>query len=204
MSAVWQWGLSWLGLGLLCFGLLGWEPFVWALLLAVSICVYDAIHKLFALAPVLMAGCRFLLILLAASVAEEGVVGYAIWTAAALAGYIVGLSYMARKESRPAPVQYWPCVFLAAPLILALVVNRGPMFWGGCFFELLLLGWIVYSLGQSLWAAQPNVGRTVSGLLAGIVLVDLLAVWNWSFLLILGFLLLFAMALGFQRFIPAT
>ena len=40
-----------------------------------------------------------------------------------------------------------------------------------------LLGvWIVRSLRHTVWTTERNIGRTVSGLLAGIVLVDLLAV----------------------------
>ena len=37
-----------------------------AVLLAATILLYDAVHKIFAFSPVIMAGCRFLLVLLAA------------------------------------------------------------------------------------------------------------------------------------------
>ena len=63
-AAVWQWGLSWLALGLICIGFLGKIPFILGVLLAGSIFIYDAIHKIFAFSPVLMAACRFFLVLM--------------------------------------------------------------------------------------------------------------------------------------------
>jgi 4-hydroxybenzoate polyprenyltransferase len=204
VAAVWQWGLSWLGLGLLCFGLLGLKPFVWALLLSGCIFIYDAIHKMFSISPILMAGCRFFLILAAASVTIEGVTGYGIWTALVLACYIIGLSFLARKESLESPLHFWPCIFLAAPIVLALIVNRGPDLTRGIVLAVVLTAWILQSLRHAFWSSQRQVGRTVASLLAGIVIVDLLAVGAGSFLAIFLFLSLFLAALFFQRYVPAT
>src|SRR5512141_1622691 len=67
VSKVWGWGLGWLVAGTLLLSLLGPGPIVFALLLASSILVYDAIHKAVTLSPLLMALCRFLLYLVAAS-----------------------------------------------------------------------------------------------------------------------------------------
>ena len=203
-AAVWQWGVSWLALGLVCLGLLGTKPAVFSGLLALCIFIYDAIHKIFALSPVLMAGCRFFLILLAASTARDGVTGLALWSALALASYIVGLSYLARKESIQTTLRYWPCLFLAAPILLALIVNRGEFYWRGILLCAVLALWMVRSLGHALWAPQRQIGRSVAGLLAGVVLVDLLAVAGGSPGLALLFVLLFVLALFSQRFIPAT
>jgi 4-hydroxybenzoate polyprenyltransferase len=204
VSSVWQWGLSWLGLGLLCFSLMGLPALVWALLLAGCILLYDAIHKIFFLSPVLMAGCRLFLMLAAASVSDRGITGYALWAALMLASYIVGLSYLARRESVPSPLDHWPCVFLAGPILLALVTYRGPhLAWGLCLSALLLL-WILYSIRHIYWSRQPNIGRSVAALLAGIPLTDLLAVGAGSLPAAVIFLVLFGLALFFQRFIPAT
>ena len=52
-AAVWKWGLSWLLLGLISLSLLGKITAVLAALLAISILIYDAIHKIFAFSPVL-------------------------------------------------------------------------------------------------------------------------------------------------------
>jgi 4-hydroxybenzoate polyprenyltransferase len=204
ISAVWQWGMGWFALGLLCFGLLGPQPLWWACLLGACIFIYDAIHKIFFLSPVLMACCRFFLILTAGSVTEQGITGYSVWCALVLACYIVGLSYLARGESRPASILYWPLFFLAAPIILALIVNRGPGQVMGAILCGLLILWILQSLRHTFWSPQPHPGRSVGSLLAGIVLVDLLSVGGGSLVVIVAFLALFALALFFQRFIPAT
>src|SRR5947208_2748981 len=116
LRAVLLWGCGWLLAGVLCISFLGQTPVLLALLLAIAIVIYDAIHKMLLLAPILMAVCRFLLVLMASASALNGVMGLSIWTALVLAAYIVGLSYLARKESTPGPLQYWPCVFLAAPI----------------------------------------------------------------------------------------
>ena len=69
-----------------------------------------------------------------------------------------------------------------------------------------LLGlWIVRCLRHAFLAPDPNIGRAVAGLLAGVVLVDLLAVAGGRTLgTALGFALLFVAALLGQRFVPAT
>ena len=201
VGEVWAWGFGSLGLGLLCSFFLGKTAVLLAVLLAVLIVVYDAIHKIITFSPVLMAGCRFLLYLLAASVADAGVTGIAIWSALALAAYVVGLSYLARKESTQTALRHWPSCLLTVPLLLALVVNGRDYLMGALLLSAILAAWILWCLRFAFWSADRNVGRTVSGLLAGIVLVDLLAVGGEPLHV---FLLLFGAALLFQRFVPAT
>ena len=204
VEAVWAWGFGWLGLGLACLFGFGQTAIICALLLVVAILVYDAIHKIFALSPVLMAACRFFLVLMAASAGRDGITGLSIWTALALAAYIIGLSYLARKESTFATVSLWPCLFLAVPVMLALIVNQGE-YLGRAMVLCALVGlWVVRCLSFALWWPQRNIGRCVSGLLAGIALVDLLAAWDGSLATGSTFAALFALALLFQRFVPAT
>jgi len=204
VEAVWLWGFGWLGLGLACLFLFGQTTIICALLLAVAILVYDAVHKIFAFSPALMAACRFLLVLMAASTGRDGINGLAIWTALVLAAYIIGLSHLARKESTLVSLRYWPCVFLAAPLLLALVVNQGAYFLRASVLGLATGLWMARCLSFSLWSPQRNIGRSVSGLLAGIPLVDMMAAWDGTPWIGGVFLLLFALALLFQRFVPAT
>jgi hypothetical protein len=59
-------------------------------------------------------------------------------------------------------------------------------------------------LWRALSVANENIGRGVAALLAGIVLVDLLAVSPTSLLPWVGFAGLFGAALLFQRYVPAT
>ena len=204
LSAVWKWGFFWLSMGVVWLACVGKTAALLAIVLALCIIVYDAIHKLFVLAPLLMATCRFLLILIASSAAYEGIVGLSYWTGLALASYIVGLSYLARKESAPSALQYWPCVLLGAPLLLALIINRGPYQKGALVLGALVLFWIIRSLGFTYWSRQINIGRSVSSLLAGIVLVDLLGTGGLVPADNLTFAGLFLLALVFQRLVPAT
>src|ERR1051325_10685853 len=80
VEAVWGWGFAWLGAGLAGGFLFSEDTVIFSLLLGVTILVYDAVHKIFAFSLVLMASCRALLILLAASTGKEGVTGLSIWT----------------------------------------------------------------------------------------------------------------------------
>jgi hypothetical protein len=64
--------------------------------------------------------------------------------------------------------------------------------------------WTIKSLRYTLWTEGPNIARTVSGLLAGIVWVDLVAVANAPREFGAVFVGLFLAALLFQRFVPAT
>jgi 4-hydroxybenzoate polyprenyltransferase len=204
VEAVWGWGLAWLGLGLACLFLFGKVTMILALLLALSVLVYDAVHKVFAFSPVLMAACRFFLVLTAASVPRDTVDGLAVWSALVLGGYVVGLSYIAKRETGDSALSYWPCALLAAPMVLAVIVNRGDNQWRTAVLCGILAFWMIRCLRFALWAPQRNIGRAVAGLLAGITLVDWLSVWQGEALVAIVFAALFGMALLFQRFVPAT
>lgn len=201
---VWGYGLSWLGLGLVLLYFFNTTTFTLAVALVFSILLYDAVHKAIAFSPVIMATCRFFLFLMAASVGENGVTGLAVWSACALFCYIVGLSFVAKSESNRGPIRYWPCLLLLLPLFLAWLVNAGDFRKQSLLLSIILFLWILRCLYHTFMAADKNIGRTVSGLLAGIVLVDMLSCTGahsgWMFL----FAALFGSALLFQRYIPAT
>jgi hypothetical protein len=151
----------------------------------------------------LIGSCRFFVYPVAASVGAV-VNGWAVWCGLALALYVVGLSFLARRESARGPVQYWPLIFLPAPILLALVMNAGEYRQSAAILSLLLGLWLLRSLRTYLWAVERQIGQTVSGLLAGIVFVDWLAVADAPRDLGMVFLVLFGLAILFQRFIPAT
>ena len=97
----------------------------------------------------------------------------------------------------------WPCAFLAAPILLALVVNGSLDYQVRGALAIFII-WVLRCLSYAFGSPQRNIGRSVSGLLAGIVLVDLLAIGADPPIMALVFGSLFFMALLFQRFIPAT
>jgi 4-hydroxybenzoate polyprenyltransferase len=204
LGEVWFWGATLMVAGLASLCWMGPATAQLALALAVAILVYDAFHKLISLAPLIMGLCRCLVYVVAASVAVKGVTGLAVWSGCALALYIVGLSYLARKEALWAPVNAWSAVFLAAPIALALLADDTEIRNRALLLSAMLALWIVASLRLTFGRAQPQVGKTVAKLLAGIVLVDLLAAADLSQPWIFLFPVWFVLALLLQKLAPAT
>lgn len=193
--------------GWICLLPLGATTALWTFALTGCIELYDRVHKRLAHASWLMAGCRFLLYPLAASVSARGMVWPAVAAGAVLAIYVAGVAYLARVESLPdAQVPRWPwllCVpfvgrLLTAPIQLA-AVGGWLMVWPFAF-------WLWRAWRQTIWRQRGAARRPppVADLLAGIVLVDLLLTpWpTWNRLL--TFAALFVAARLFQRVVPAT
>jgi 4-hydroxybenzoate polyprenyltransferase len=201
---VWIWGFGWLIIGFAGFCTMGKTTAILATFLALAILVYNAIHKMVVLAPLVMGLCRFFVYLAAASVAFYGVIGEVVWKALALAGYVVGLSCLARKETAPVRIQYWPAILLATPIFVAVLFDDGLDKRTALFGSVLLAGWAGWTLLQTYGKAHPNVGNAVSRLLAGICIVDFLAVADMPHFTTLLFFLYFLIALALQRAIPAT
>jgi 4-hydroxybenzoate polyprenyltransferase len=204
LTTVWRWGLIALGLGGASLIFLGRVTGALGVALLLLIVLYNAFHKQFVWAPVLMAACRFLVYIIAASTAAIGVTGWSLWCGLALALYIAGLSSLARREATPVSPNYWPALLLAAPMVLAFFMNGpGYRLSAGLLAGALAL-WVAFALRQFLWSERPNIGRTISWLLAGIVLVDWLAVADVPRQLACAFIALFVSALLLQRVVPAT
>lgn len=203
-SAVWRIGLALLGSGAACLLWLGNETGLLGAVLLSGIVLYDATHKFFPFAPALMGLCRFLVYLIAASTGAQGVTGWAIWCGLALMLYVVGLSCVARRESTGVAVPRWPIVLLATPIGLAWILNTGDFRRKAFLLSAILALWIVRSLGRMLWDAERRIDRAISGLLAGIVFVDLLAVPDIPLDPGAFFLLFFLTTLLLQRVVPAT
>ena len=200
---VWRAGGAMLAVGTLILATGGWLSAAFSVGLAVSVVLYDWIHKRVTFSPVLMAACRFFLFLAVAAGGPDGIGGTVLWTAIALSGWIVGLSYVARRESRRGPVAWWPLVALALPWVLAALVNDGPWLPRSLAWSVVLGLWTAWCLRHTFGDGPRNIGRTVSGLLAAICLTDLLALVPDPGLALV-FLALFALALLGQRFVPAT
>ncbi len=205
---VWQLGWLWLVLGVAGGAFLGSSAAVQAALLAGTTVLYNALHKRTPLAVILMGACRFQLYLLAA-LASGGPPGHALWCGLALGLYVAGLSALARRESLPGPIHWWPLLTFAAPLLLAVLMNGtapdGPNYRERAFYlGLLLVIWILPALRFVVGREPRPPGVAVANLLAGIVLVDLLATAGEPWYVLPAFLLFFVSALLLQRSIPAT
>lgn len=200
-QTLWLLSLGWSGIGALVLATLGRAPAFFAILLAVCLILHGLLDKVVRLSPVLMGGSRLLLYLVAGSSAARGLQGLTVWSGLALGIYVTGIYYLDRERKAPSLMQPGAALLLVAPFILALLVNGPGYHLAAFFFSSLLGGWLIWSLRYSLWTEHRNIGLTVSGLLPGIVLVDLLAVAAGSPAWTLVFLLWFAAALLFQRWV---
>ena len=206
LATVWRWSFALLGLGALALAFLGKTTGVLALVLLACIIIYDATHRAITASPWLLGLCRFWVYVIAGSTGVGGVNGGPIWCGAALAFYAVGLSSVARRGSFRGPVPYWPLLLLAAPIFLAMLMNTGEAQNTAILLSLVLVLWVARCARTIFQPGEANVGRIVSGLLAGIVLVDWLAVapqlpHPLSFWV---FAPLFGATLVLQRFAPET
>ncbi len=206
---VWIYGWAWIALGVLLLIFCGKWAGGLAVVLAVCIVVYDATHKVITASPWLMGLCRFWVYVIAGTVGQGDYNGRPIWCGAALAFYIVGLSYVARRESvvtgGRASLPYWSLILLVAPILLAMLMNTEGSRKPAIYLSAVLVCWIIRCTRSVFFGGEIMVARIVSGLLAGIVFVDWLAVApQCPFALGVVFALLFVATLLAQRFIPAT
>ncbi len=185
------------------------------LALVLAIVLYDWCHKRWKGAVFVMGACRFLVYLVAASAAGLGKGGFlppvVFVFASGLFFYVVGITIVARGESTGGGVGWFGKALLLAPVFaggLWLAREHGAMERSLVLSGMLAIVVAVLWLARALWqlrSTRPDrVGRFVGALLAGIVLVDLLALaqvggifWPVSG----GLLLLTLLA---QRWIPAT
>ncbi len=200
---VWWFGGLMLFFGWLLLFLLGGTVALLALLLVAAIIFYDAVHKQTETAPFIMAGCRFLLYLVAGAATLQSLSAPLVWHGAALSAYILGLSFLARNESGPKRASFFPLLLLLVPFAANFWVNphRNVFSWLAC---VALVAWLNTCVTPLFRQKNANIGRAVGGLLAGIVLVDAAAVPQLDIGTALGFAGLFYLARLLQRKIPAT
>lgn len=142
---------------------------------AIAIVAYDLWHKGRPWSPIVMGMCRAGLYAMGAlSVVPE--LMPSVWLGAlSLLLYIVGLTHVARFETRSALGRIWPALFVFAPSLLALAAALELDFGS---IALALPWW----LAANLWAAfslkhalAGRIPRAVVSLIAGISLVDAMA-----------------------------
>lgn len=205
LPAVWGWGLAWFGLGTVSLIAIGKMTGVLAIVLVLCIVVYDALHKVVTASPWMLSACRFWIYVIAGSTASLGINGWPIWCGTALALYVAGFGNLARFKNSRHPIPPWPLVLLAVPVLLAMLMNAGKNRVSAIWLSLILVLWIARCVWPMFLRGQINVGRIVSGLTAGIVFVDWLAVApGCPRGLSLLFLILFGATLLLQRFVPAV
>ncbi len=172
------------------------------LALAGAIIGYNWKHKGNRFSPLTMAACRLLAYVVAGLAATATVPGPLLAAGAVSLCYLIGLTYVAKRESLGRLGNLWPLLFLAAPLAYGALLAGGT---AGQVVLVALAGWI----GVALWLLhrrQPgDIPRAVVSLIAGISLVDalFLAVDGWPGAAALAFAC-FATTLVLQRWISGT
>jgi len=205
LPAVWRWGLAWLGLGVLCLVAVGRTTGALTLALLLSLIIYDATHKVITASPWLMGACRFWIYVIAGSAGADGVNGRPIWCGMALALYVAGLGCLARRNNVRGPVPRWPLALLAAPIVLAMLMDPGEFRMPAILISFVLALWVARCARTIFLPGEVTVRWIVSGLLAGIVFVDWLAVApGCPFWLSFTFLILLGATLGLQRLVPSV
>jgi hypothetical protein len=204
-ESVWVWSFGLLALGALGLAILGKTAAVLATALVVCLLIYGAAHKVLLVSPWLMGLGRFWIYVIAGSTGVWGLTGGPLWCGVALALYVAGVSSLSWRGRFRSPVPYWPLLMLAVPILLAMLMNTGEARKAAMYLSFVLVLWVARSARTIFFpAGETNIGRIASSLLAGIVLVDWLAVGpqlpHWLSLVV--FLPLFVATLLLQRFAP--
>ena len=203
IQLVWRLGFGQLGAGvfllLFCSQMSGGA----AILLALCILLYNFSHKIFTASPWLVGACRFWIYVIAGATGAGGLNGWPIFCGMALALYVAGLSFIARREILRAALPRWPLVLLTAPIVLALAMNPGSFRLRALWIGVVFAAWTVWSM-RTIISGTGNVAIIAANLAAGIVWVDWLAVapqiafWPGAAV----FLVLFGLTKWLQKFTP--
>ena len=194
--------------------------------LVAAILFYDLYHKPWPGAVWVMGSCRVLLYLMASSALPGSGASIPGWLsgdglifAPTLGAYIVGLTMVARMEAKGAVTSrlraFLAKGLLYAPALVATVLWLSRANWRlipllGDLTPLAPLPFILLFIGMVAYATRvmrqggPAIGRAVGILLAGIAVVDALAVMQVSLFLACGFVLMAPLLRLWQRWIAAT
>lgn len=199
-SGVFAAGFALLAAGLLLLAGASAAALAAGTLLAACIVVYDMHHKGNPFGPLIMAACRALSYAVAA-LAMTGRLEAAVAVGGlALACHVVGLSHIARFESLNQNGARLPLATLAVPPLLAFWLL--PAAWPA---TLGLLAWDAYCLGFVVVPGRRDVKRGVSGLIAGISLLDAAILAGLGPPLpALAAAVAFLLTLALQRVVPGT
>jgi 4-hydroxybenzoate polyprenyltransferase len=174
-----------------------------ALTLSALIVLYNGWHKDNPLAPVLMGLCRTF-VFVTTGVALMGTLPAPVAGAAAVQlFYLIGLTYVARQERLGSVASFGPLGCLVVPFaVWSLGLRQGAY---GLTIYVGAVLWVLACLSHLGWRARVDVPRAVVGLIAGIALVDALALVSFGHTaLALAAVAAFALTLALQRWVSGT
>ena len=163
------------------------------------IVLYDAWHKTNPLSPLVMASTRAMVYVTAFLAFSLQVSAPLVIWSLLLALYIVGLTYLAKMESRPGFARYWPALALLLPAVYA-ALQVGTV---GLVLTLLFVLWVSFCL--YLVYVKRNFGVAIGSLIAGVSLLDALVLAGaGSDVGVFLALLAFGLTLFLQRYVRGT
>lgn len=188
--------------GMALLALAGQAAFLSGLVLVGLIVVYDAWHKTNPLSPLLMAGTRVLVYVTAfLAFATDPTPELILWSVVLLL-YMVGLTFIAKRETSLGVMQYSPATVLFLPALWALIDDSGIV---TIVMAIAFVAWVAYSISFVYRTVGRSIGGAIARLIAGISLLDglVLATVNAGGALAIA-LMAFALTLMLQRYVRGT
>lgn len=183
------WALTWLA---------GWMAGFAGSGLVALVVAYDVLHKRVSWSPILMGGCRAMVYLTAAAAGRGFSVSLLLW-AVTIGLYVVALTHVAREEETNRLRRFAPLGLLLLPVVFGLYPAPNPF---QIAAVVVYLVWLGHSVFYALRPKHRSLRKAVSGLLAGVCLVDFIAAGIPFWQIFIG--LMFLMALAGQRRVAAT
>lgn len=181
---------------------LGTRAAIVGLVLAAAIVVYNLHHKNNPISPLIMGVCRVCIYLAAGFAVASELSMLVVGAALMLLCYLIGLTYVAKKENLLVMQNTWPLAFLALPVGYSVWLAQS---WIGLLFSLGLAAWIVVSLRFILSGKKGGIGKGVVSLIAGIALLDAALISALGHVAVaLVAVVFFALTLLLQRVVPGT
>lgn len=210
LGQVWGIGITWLVGGAALMIFLGGTSWLYTTLLLLAIIAYDVYHKPWAGSVIVMGACRTLLYLAAGSAVglSRLVLDYGVL----LGVYVVALTLVARAEGRGKATVLTRVLAVAFLLLPPLFQGftqysfcKGPQglpAWTSAPIYL-SCAWTLFALTK-MWRGGKHIGDAVGLLLAGIVIVDGMAISQFAPLPALAFCALAPLLRLWQRWVAAT
>ena len=204
LSEVWILGSTWLVSGAILMIFVANAAWWWVLALVAAILLYNWIHKRWERSMWIMGLCRTLLFITAASILTPMPDPQVWFWGIALLLYVSGITMAAQGENTGGSVKHFSICLLILPAVLGIAMvfafktlDSTTLRVGIVF---LFVAWIALGYRQ----LKTGVGPFIGWLLAGMVLIDAMAVSSASLLASSICAALLPLNRFLQRFVPAT
>lgn len=190
-------GLFVVGCGLLLA--VSWLVLVSGLVLIGFIVLYDFWHKENPLSPVVMAVNRVLVYVTAYLAFQTEVTGPLLFAVSLMLAYIIGLTFIAKSETKRTFTRQWPALCLLFPV--AYFAWRIPPGWPWGFIAV-FAAWVAWSIAL---VYRRQIGTGITRLIAGISLLDALVLASMQAVPgLFAALAAFGLTLFLQRYVKGT